>query len=259
MIPITAVYALEILLVRYLIALILLPSFITTSATADDMKLRYFVTSPVIAKMKFNGIEGRAEFAITPPDEARPLSAKQNELLEQYRAVNDQCQGGRPGPETDKACAQRDEFNLSKFGICFGLKDQSMAESEWHACRVSSHGYEIGSEYFSITCRPGESLSVTLSIEAPEGLSELTEGEGMVKLEKGELKATYSVSKNDMQDVARASIVYDFDATGASLLRDVYDGNRVVFPLGSGSTFVLNGSINQKLRDEVARSFSVCK
>lgn len=258
MIPITAFYALEILLVRYLTALILLPTVITTSATAADMKLRYFVTSPVIEKMKFNGIEGRAEFAITPPDEARPLTAKQKELVAKYREANDQCQGGRPGPETDKACAKRDEFNLSKFGICFGLKDQSMAESEWHTCRVSSYAYEIGSEYFGISCRPGESLSVSFGIQAPEGLSELTDGEGVVKLEKGELKATYSISKADIQDEERTSIVYDFDATGASLLRDVYDGNRVVFPLRSGSTFVLNGSINQQLRDEIAHAYSVC-
>ncbi|RVN50062.1 hypothetical protein [Sinorhizobium meliloti] len=259
MIPIKAVYALEILLVRYIAALILLPTVLATSATAADIKLRYFVTSPVIEKMKFNGIEGRAEFAITPPDEARPLTDKQNELVAQYRVVNNQCQGGRPGPETDKACAQRDEMNLSKLGLCYGLKDQSMAESEWHACRVSSYAYEIGSEYFSITCRPGESLSVTFGIQAPDGLSELTDGEGMVKFDKGELKATYSVSKTAMQDGDRLSIVYDFEATGASLLRDVYDGNRVVFPIGSGSTFVLNGSRNQKLRDEVARAYSVCK
>lgn len=245
---------------RYHAALILLPTAITTPTTAADMKLRYSVTSPVIEKMKFNGIEGRAEFAITPPDEARPLTDRQNQLLAQYRALNDKCQGGSPGPETDKACEQRDTMILRKFGICYGLKeDQTMAESEWHACQVSSNEYTVGSEYFGIACRPGESLSVTFGIEAPEGLPETVEQHGMVKLNEGELKATYSVSKTAMQDGDRASIVYDFDATGAGLLRDVYDGNRVVFPLGSGSAFVLNGSINQKLRDEVAHAYSVCK
>lgn len=245
---------------RYIAALILMPTVIAAPAAAADMKLRYFVTSPVIEKMKFNGIEGRAEFAITPPDEAHPLTGKQMELLAQYRALNDQCQGGRPGPETDKACEQRDTMSLRKFGICYGLKkDQTMAEMEWHACQVSSNEYTVGSEYFSLTCRPGESLSVTFGIQAPEGLSELSDGEGMVKLAKVELKATYSVNKASMEDGERASIVYDFDATGASLLRDVYDGNHVVFPIGSGSTFVLNGSINQKLRDEVAHAYSVCK
>lgn len=90
-------------------------------------------------------------------------------------------------------------------------------------------------------------------------MSELTDGEGVVKLEKGELKSTYSISKTDIQDVERTSIVYDFDTTGSNLLRDIYDGNRVVFPLGPASTFALNGSTNQKLRDEVAHAFSVCK
>ncbi|MDQ0318957.1 hypothetical protein QO002_001095 [Pararhizobium capsulatum DSM 1112] len=221
--------------------------------------MKFFVTTPVLQKMKFDGIEGRAEFTILPPDVQRPLTQHQEELIAKYRLLNDGCQGAYPGPETDKVCEQRDKVNLSKFGICFGMKEQTLADSQWHACRVSSYGYEIGSESFRVTCRPGESITVSLGIFALEDLTAVAKGHGVVKLRKSELSSTYSVIKVPMDDGDRASINYDFDATGANLLRDLYDGRSAKFPIGSGSISVSIGSGNDALRDEIAHAYSVCK
>lgn len=227
---------------------------------ADDMKLRYFLSEPVVEPMAFNGIEGRAVYAIVPPDDIRPLSPEQNSLLTEYRALEDQCRGGRPGPETDKACERRDTMNLRKSGICFGLKkDQSIADMAWHSCSVSSNEYEVGSENLGLSCRPGESLSLMLGIQRPEGLSEVVSGKGLVKVAQTALKAAYSSNNTVTDDGDRIMIVYDFDSSGVTLLREIYDGSSVSFPVGSGSTLNLAGDMDQSFRDEIARAYSICK
>ncbi|TBG52564.1 hypothetical protein [Rhizobium leguminosarum] len=224
---------------RYL-AVFLLPTLLATSAIASE-DAKFFIHKPVLQRFKFNGIEGDASFTITPLDIKRPLTVEQDELVDKY--------------------SRNDRVNLRKFGICYGLKDDpSMASMEYHACRVSSNEYEIGSETFDIKCRPGESLSISISLGlfAPEGLENTMEGQGVVKVGATEVKATYSVVRTALDEGDRVSIDYDF-AAGGSLLRDLYDGSKLTFPTNSGAISVAIGSTNDALRDEVAHASSVCK
>ena len=242
---------------RYL-ALALLPTLLATSATAEDMT--FLIQKPVLQKFNFNGIEGSASFTITPPDLARPLTAEQEQLVGKYLDLENACRGGNPGPSTDKACGERDAFNLRKSGICYGLKsDHSMAEMEYHACRTSSNEYELGSESLEVTCRPGESFAISLAVFAEANAGNSAGDKAVVKIGKRELEAEYSVVSSAQADGQRSSIDLVFAPSDVTILRDLYDGGKVSFQMNSLTMTVAIGSRDKSLRNEIASTYALCK
>ncbi|MBI1621517.1 hypothetical protein IOD40_12690 [Aquamicrobium sp. cd-1] len=231
---------------------------IAGSAQAAE-HVTYRLTQPVIEEVKFNGIEARAAFALTPPDVERPLTDEQLDLIADYRDLEDACRGGRPGPETDDACAKRDTTNLRESGICWGLKQhQSMAEMEWHACRVSSNEYDLGSERLTFACVPGEKLSLSLEVFQDE-VEQQDDGSALIKLTRGTLTTQLSRVTGGKGFEYPASLRYEFEDEGALVLRELYDGNPVVLPTTSSTIRIRVNDSNTPIRDEIAQLYAICK
>ena len=106
----------------------------------------YLVTNPVVQDVSYNGIGARLEIALVPSGKDKQLTDRQRELLEQYWTLEDKCRGGYPGPETDRACEERDNTSNAEVRSVLWIPERAINGRDvvtWLATRDANQ-YEIG-------------------------------------------------------------------------------------------------------------------